>query len=352
MDAARQLAVGLVRADHADDRDRARVREQAGHVRDAADVLGPVDRVEAEVAVQPVAQVVPVEPVGALAVPREPLLERRRDRRLAGGGQAGQPHGGPTLAEQRPPRAASHATRVPPDVGLLRIGPLQVCLDDHACSDCAVGRLIDHDEAAGGPVAPILVEDQRHAGPQPHATDVVEPELARVLVPVQRVDVDAVADLIDHGPRRARRVLDRVHAARHHGLVGHPADDRLDVPLDRRAVVRPADHVPARDVEIVHEPQSDRHRRARVAQWSVEGLDRRDARLIARRQHDDGIAGTEHAGGDLTGVRAVLAGAVGGVGGVLSSTSPAPGQTGGSGWVRSRLEFGAVPEFGPVRITH
>jgi hypothetical protein len=62
VDRARGVAVGAVGGDERDERDDARLGEQRRGVRGAADVLRPVVRREAEVAVQAVAQVVAVEP--------------------------------------------------------------------------------------------------------------------------------------------------------------------------------------------------------------------------------------------------------------------------------------------------
>ena len=85
------LAVGGVGADQADERDRPRLGEQPGDVRGAADVLATRGLVEAEVAVEAVAQVVAVEQEGRLAGFDQALLDGGGDRRLAGARQAGEP---------------------------------------------------------------------------------------------------------------------------------------------------------------------------------------------------------------------------------------------------------------------
>ncbi len=101
-------------------------------------------------------------------------------------------------------------------------------------------------------------------------------------------------------------MLDRVDAAGDDRVVRHPAHDRLEVAVDRRPVVRPADHVPARDVEVAVEPDRHRHRCARLGQRPLGGVDRGDPGLLPAGQHDHGIARAEHAGGDLPGVAAVV----------------------------------------------
>ena len=70
-----QVAVGPVRADQRHEGDDAGVGQQAGHVPDPADVLGPVGGGEPEVAVEAEAEVVAVEHVGR-AAGRRPAAAR------------------------------------------------------------------------------------------------------------------------------------------------------------------------------------------------------------------------------------------------------------------------------------
>jgi len=67
VDLARERAVRGVRADEAHDRDLARVGQERGDVGGAAHVLRAVLGLEAEVAAEAVAEVVPVQPVGGQA---------------------------------------------------------------------------------------------------------------------------------------------------------------------------------------------------------------------------------------------------------------------------------------------
>ena len=72
------------RRDEAGDADDAGVGKELGDLADAPDVLGAVRVAEAEVRVEPEAQVVAVERVRRYALAYEELLERERHRRLAG----------------------------------------------------------------------------------------------------------------------------------------------------------------------------------------------------------------------------------------------------------------------------
>ena len=101
----------------------------------------------------------------------------------------------------------------------------------------------------------VLVEQQRRAGAQPHAADLVEAQLRGRLVAVERVDVDAVAQVVDDGLARVRVVcLMAVARALPQGRVGHPADHRLEAPgstvgwLCGRQIMSPR-----RDVDVVLE---------------------------------------------------------------------------------------------------
>jgi uncharacterized protein YbjT (DUF2867 family) len=93
------VAVGAVRADEAGDGNDAGVSEELGDLADAADVLRAVFGGEAEVLVQPVSDVVAVEPIGVLALLEQHLFEGDGDGALAAAGQAGQPERAAFLAE-------------------------------------------------------------------------------------------------------------------------------------------------------------------------------------------------------------------------------------------------------------
>ena len=84
-------ALGAERRDERHEHDQPGVDHQLRDFGDAADVLDAVGVGEAEVLVQPVADVVAVEQVGVTAERVQPLLDQVGDRRLARAGQAGEP---------------------------------------------------------------------------------------------------------------------------------------------------------------------------------------------------------------------------------------------------------------------
>ena len=80
-----------VRAEGADERrndDQPGIHHEAGHFGHPPDVLHAVGLGEAQIAVQPVADVVPVEHVGVAPLGGEALFEQVGDRGLAGSGGA------------------------------------------------------------------------------------------------------------------------------------------------------------------------------------------------------------------------------------------------------------------------
>ena len=122
----RQAGVGVQVADHVaaravgrhqrHDDDDAGVGHQAGDLGGAADVLLARRVVEAEVAAQPVAQVVAVEPVGVDAALGQRPHQLAGHGRLARGGQAGEPDGRAAAAEQRLALLALQRLPLPDDV--------------------------------------------------------------------------------------------------------------------------------------------------------------------------------------------------------------------------------------------
>ena len=72
------------------------------------------------------------------------------------------------------------------------------------------------------------------------------------------------------------------------------------------ALCWPADHVAAGHVDVVLEAHRDRHRREGLGDLGVEGVDGADPAGHAAGQHDDVIAGLQHASGHAPGVAAVV----------------------------------------------
>src|SRR3954452_2411418 len=100
---------------------------------------------------------------------------------------------------------------------------------DHPGADGDAGGFIDEDEGAGGAVLGVGVAEQGDGGAQLDTTDLVEPELLGLLVPMEAVDVEPVLEVLDQGATAAGGVLDRQLLAGAQRLVGHPADHRVDV---------------------------------------------------------------------------------------------------------------------------
>jgi hypothetical protein len=115
------VAVGGVGRDQRDDGDAAGVGEQSRDVRDAPDVLVAGGGVEAEVAAEPVADVVAVEDVGEAALLDEAALQRGCDRRLARRREAREPDCGAVLADRGPACVAVQLAVLPGDVGAVGV---------------------------------------------------------------------------------------------------------------------------------------------------------------------------------------------------------------------------------------
>ncbi len=81
--AAREPALGSERRDERRDDDQARIDHEPGDLADAADVLDAIGGGEAEILVQPMADVVAVEQVRAHAERVQLALDEVRDRRFA-----------------------------------------------------------------------------------------------------------------------------------------------------------------------------------------------------------------------------------------------------------------------------
>src|SRR3954470_5419850 len=125
-------------------------------------------------------------------------------------------------------------------------------------ADPRVGGLVDQDEPPRHPVAGVVVDEQRLRRAQLDPADVVQAELPGLRLAVQRVDVEPVLELLDHAADGAGRVLDRHPLAGAQRLVGHPADQGVEVLGRMWRVGRAADQITAGDVEVVGEPDGHR----------------------------------------------------------------------------------------------
>ena len=185
VDRAREGAIGAVRA-HRDTiaiAPKSAIRSAACAVR--PHVLGAICGIEAEIAVEPMAEVVAVEAVGEPARRDGPPRRRPAMDDLP---EPGRPVSQTAAPSQRPallnrPRASARAvTRVGGARARgARLGHgLSRHRQDHARADGVVRRLVDEDEDAGRAVVAVLVEGERRRRAQVDAAELVEPELRRV----------------------------------------------------------------------------------------------------------------------------------------------------------------------------
>ncbi len=126
---------------------------------DAPDVFDAVVVGEAEIAVQPMANIVAVQQERMLALGVQQLLQRVGDRGLAGAGIAGEPDDGRRLVLDRRARLFIDVGRLPMDVGRATQGVI-----DHAGPDGGVGEAVDEDEIAGDAIGLVGVERDRRLG--------------------------------------------------------------------------------------------------------------------------------------------------------------------------------------------
>ena len=122
----------------------------------AADVLDPVGVGKAEVAVEPVADIVAVEQHRVAAQRRQLLLQPVGDGRFAGAGQSGEPDDCGLLALERGALAGADRFRLAVDVARPAQGEV-----DHPGAGGLVGEAVDQDKPAGLAVDPVGVERDR-----------------------------------------------------------------------------------------------------------------------------------------------------------------------------------------------
>ena len=294
----RPVAVGTHGRDQGTDDDDAGVGEQCGHLRGAADVLCPVLGREPEVGVESVAQVVAVENVGGAPGFDEQSLDLGGDGGLARAGQAGQPQRAALPTVTTLDRAG-----VPDHVGTAGGGA-----DDHAGAHGVAGELVHHDERTRVAVTAVGVVHQRGLRAQADPADLVELELGRLRVPVQRVDVEPVLHARHHGLGVAGGVLDDVTLAGGQAcVVGEPADHGLELGALVRAVAGAREHLAADDVDLV--VQRDRHGGGRgglVELLPAGAPDRLDRRLPTGRHDHHVVVDLDDAAGDGARERAVI----------------------------------------------
>ena len=84
---------------------------------DPANILNSILVRKAEIAIEPVTDIVAVQKDGMTSEPMQHLLEQIRDRRLAGSRQARKPEDTGLLTIQRRPRRLVDLERLPMDIG-------------------------------------------------------------------------------------------------------------------------------------------------------------------------------------------------------------------------------------------
>ena len=257
------------------------------------------------------AEVVAVEQVGEAARAHQFALDRDRDRRLARGRQPGQPERRAALAGQPPAHRARQRARVPADVRAsararrrarrARPRPCPAatvsCVRSSIRMNAPVARLSAYGSASTGAAVRSVM---RPMSLSPSAS------AGRGL---ERGDVHPRGDRRDVRPHAPRRVLEQVAGADARRRLDHPAHGRLELARDL-GLRRPAPRARrrgrrrARPRAAASPPSAARalHRPARR-------VDRGHPRARARGQHDDLVAGGQHAAGDAPRVAAVVAGA-------------------------------------------
>ena len=128
---------------------------------------------------------------------------------------------------------------------------------DHAGADGLVRRLVDEDERAGCAIVGVGVDEQWAGEAEPDPREVVQCKTVGGDL-LERPDVEHGGDLVEDRTRPPRRVLDGEPRTGLHRPLAHPADDRLQLSGRGRRVVRVAEHVPPRDVELVCQADDDR----------------------------------------------------------------------------------------------
>ena len=104
------------------------VGEELGDFADPADILLAVGRRKAEILVQAVTDVIPIQHISELAALHEHMFQRECDRALAGSAQPGEPQRYAALLQKPGPLFLSDMPLVPGDVRRSNLGhtsPLQ-----------------------------------------------------------------------------------------------------------------------------------------------------------------------------------------------------------------------------------
>ena len=281
---AGQLALGPERRDERDQDDEAGVDHQRRDLGHPTDVLDPVGVGEAEVVVEPVADVVAVEQEGVDAERVQAPLDQVGDGRLAGTGQAGEPDDA-----GRWPFSAARASAVTSSA-------CQWTFSERRSAKCnspaPTVALVRRSMMTNPPMSRLSAYGSNTTG-RSVAMVHTPISLSRSVLAgqvLEGVDVDLVLRRRDRDPDRPGADLQEVGPAGEHLVVVHPHDVGLELVGDVGRRVVGAQHVAAADVDLVGEDEGDRLAGDGLVEVAVEGDDARDGARPTRRQDADPVA--------------------------------------------------------------
>src|SRR5579872_6591618 len=159
---------------------------------------------------------------------------------------------------------------------------------------------INHNEASGGAILRIGIEEERQRRLQIDGGNIVQFELLSRNV-LKRVDVHAMANLADARANGARGVLEQVNLMRIERFRVHPNEHGLKLSADGWSPIIGDEHVAAAQIDFVLERDGDGIAGARRVELVFKRDDRLHTSFYARRQGHDARSGMQLAGGKLTG---------------------------------------------------
>src|ERR1051326_1231661 len=269
--------------------ERAQHDEPAFH-HQLSDFAGPTDVFhavgfgKAEIAAQPVADIVAVKQHGVMTHGVQALFHQVGDRRLAGAGKAGEPDDGRLLALQGRALALVEQQLLPRHVGAAAQAE-----GDHASAQRAVAHAVYNNERAGPAIRLVGIEGNRRGGGQITERNVVETERGRRQM-FATVGVDAIF-YRRYGDRGGfRRQPRQIGAARHQRLAVHPDEVGGELIGNFGTRSRADQDVAAADVYLIGQRHRYRHAGTGGGERSVGSHDLLHPRAVAGRGHRHGVA--------------------------------------------------------------
>ena len=176
---------------------------------------------------------------------------------------------------------------------------------DHSGRRRGIGDAVDQDEGAGRVVFLIGVEGKGRGRGEIAEADLVEAQgLGREFA--ERIDVETMLQLGDRHRNGPRARLHEIGAAGQELVVAHPDEMRGELVGDLGPVLRIAQDIAARDVELVGKGEGDGIAGRRAVEVAVGGDDPRDPRRAARPGDDDFVAGADRSARDRPGKSAKI----------------------------------------------